>query len=170
MSTEDKVLNGVNITQLLRYIEKVRNDPTLADRNPTLVAHWVGESRSRIEFRKIVTHIGGEGELNPMMMLLSSYAACQVDLVVLHASFLGLKIKSLSVEAAGHFDVRRYLGFDDAPGPGYDKIVLTVRIRAPGATPEQVAHLRENCERSCPVGDSLAQAIPLKLEIEADSS
>src|SRR3546814_16585539 len=69
-----------------------------AERNPVLVAHWVGGSRSRVEFKDKVVHIGGDDELNPMQMFLASSAACDVDLVAMHAAFLGLKIESLRSE------------------------------------------------------------------------
>ncbi len=55
-----------------------------------MVARWVGESRSRIEFNDVVTHIGGDGELNPMQNVLASLAACDVDLVAMHATMIGL--------------------------------------------------------------------------------
>jgi hypothetical protein len=85
----------------------------------------------------------------------------------MHASFLGLRIESLSVEATGHFNVQSYLGLDGAPGPGYDAVAYTVRLSAPGVTPEQIDILRERCERSSPVGDSLTRGIPLKLQFDA---
>jgi uncharacterized OsmC-like protein len=157
-------INGVNVAEMLERKNLYQQDPTKADRNPILVAHWVGGSRSRVEFKDKVVHIGGDDELNPMQMFLASFAACDVDLVAMHASFLGLKIESLSVEATGHFNVQSYFGLE-APGSGYDEISYTVRLSAPDATPEQIAHLRERCERSSPVGDSLTRAIPLKLEI-----
>lgn len=160
-------INGVNVTELLEFKDIVVQDSTKAERNPALVAHWVGGSRSRVEFKDKVVHIGGDDELNPMQMLLATLAACDVDLVAMHASFLGLKIESLSVEATGHFNVQSYLGLEGAAGSGYDSISYTVRISVPGASPEQIAHLRERCERSSPVGDSLARAIPLRLEFEA---
>jgi len=47
---------------------------------------------------------------------------------------------------------------------GYDEISYTVRLSAPDATPEQIAYLREKCERSSPVGDSLVRSIPLRLD------
>jgi hypothetical protein len=72
-----------------------------------------------------------------------------VDLVAMHDAFLGIQIERLSVEATGHFNVRSYLGLEGAPGSGYDRISYTVRISAPGATPAQIAYLRECCERSC---------------------
>jgi len=161
-------INGVNVTETLKFKNVCRQDPAKADRHPVLVAHWVGGSRSRVEFKDKVVHIGGDDELNSMQMLLAALAACDVDLVAMHASLLGLKIESLSVEATGHFNVQSYLGLDSAPGSGYDAIAYTVRLSAPGVTPEQIALLRERCERSSPVGDSLTRAIPLKLEFEAD--
>jgi len=162
-------INSVNVTELLEFKEMVKQDPTKAERNPALVAHWIGGSRSRVEFKGMTVHLGGDDELNPMQMLLATLAACDVDLVAMHASFLGLTIESLSVEAIGHFNVQSYLGLEGASGSGYDAIAYTVRLSVPGATPEQLAHLRERCERSSPVGDSLARAISLKLEFEASA-
>ena len=128
---------GINVDGILQFKEAVKEDPTRADRDPTMVAHWVGGDRSRIEFGDKIAYLSGEGELNPMQMLLGTLAACDVDLVAMHASILGLKIESLSVEVTGHFNVQSYLGLEDAPGSGYDQISYTVRIDAPGATPEQ---------------------------------
>ncbi|MBK6431220.1 OsmC family protein, partial [Candidatus Amarolinea dominans] len=164
---ENTPINGVQVGELVEFRNMCARDPEKADRSPTLVAHWVGGSRSRIEFRGMTVHLGGDDEFNPMQMFLATLAACDVDLVAMHASFLGLQIESLAVEATGHFNVRSYLGLEDAPGPGYDGISYTVRISVPGATPAQIAYLRQRCERSSPVGDSMARAIPLQLEFVA---
>jgi uncharacterized OsmC-like protein len=161
-------INGINVTEMLEFKDRVVQDSAKADRNPALVAHWVGGSRSRVEFKDKVVHIGGDDELNPMQMFLATLAACDVDLVAMHASFLGLKIEKLSVEATGHFNVQSYLGLDNAPGSGYDAIAYTVRLSVPDITAEQIAHLRERCVLSSPVGDSLTRAIPLKLEFVAN--
>ena len=162
-------INNVNVAQLLQFKESVKQDPTQADRNPTVIAHWEGGSRSRIEFNNLVTYLGGDEELNPMQMLLASLAACDVDLIAMHASFLGLKIESLSIEATGHFNVQSYLGLENAPGAGYDAINYTVHLHIPDATPEQITYLRDRCERSSPVGDSLTRIIPLNLELEVET-
>ncbi|MFQ5944505.1 MAG: OsmC family protein [Anaerolineales bacterium] len=161
------VNEGINVEALLQFRDKVKEDPAQADRSPRIVAHWIGGSRSRVEFGDVVTYIGGDAELNPMQMLLASLAACDVDLIAMHASFLGLKVGSLSVEADGHFNVQSYLGIDDTPGSGYDRMAYTVRLSVPGATPEQLDYLRKRCETSSPVGDSLARPIELKFEFDA---
>ena len=162
-------INGVNVTKKLEFKALVMKDPSKADHNTTLVAHWVGGSRSRVELKDKVVHLGGPGEFDPMQMLLATLAACDVDLMAIHASFLGLKIESLSVEAAGHFNVQSYLGLEGAPASAYDAISYIVRVSVPSATPQQIAYLRERCERSSPVRDSLSRAIPLKMEFKANS-
>ncbi|MBT2523044.1 OsmC family protein [Arthrobacter sp. ISL-28] len=120
-----------------------------------------------MEFEEKTLHIGGDGEFNAMQALLGALAACDVDLITLHAALLGLEVKDLRVEATGHFNVRAYLGLE-APGSGYTGISYKIILNAPGADDEQIRSLRERVERSSPVGDSLARSIPLTIEFSTD--
>ena len=158
------IVNAIDQGPLFAFKNEVEEDSTRADRWPAVVAQWVSDSRSRVEFGDVVTHIGGDGELNSMQMALAAFAACDVDVVAMHATMIGLEIKSLSIEASGHFNVQSYMGLDGKPGSGYDRISYKVRLDAPEATPEQIEYLRERCERSSPVGDTLSTSIPLELE------
>lgn len=165
MNEKDSNLNkGIDVEPLMDFIEKVREDASQADRDPMVVAEWVGSDQSKITMDGIETFLGGEGYLNPMRMLLACFAACDVDLIAMHASFLGIKIEKLSVEATGHFNVQSYLGLEDKPGSGYEEISYTVRINAPDITQDQINFLIERCEKSSPVGDSLSRPIPMKLD------
>jgi uncharacterized OsmC-like protein len=146
------------------FKDQVEEDSTRADRWPTVIAEWDGKSASRIQFEDKVAHIGGRGELNPMQFLLAALAACDVDLVAMHATMIGLEVNSLRVEASGHFNVQSYIGLEDKPGAGYDQISYKVVLDAPEATPEQIAYLTERCERSSPVGDTLARKVAMTLE------
>lgn len=130
----------------------------------TTAAHWVGESRARVELGDKVVHIGGDNEFSAMQLLLASLAACDVEVITTHASLLGIIIEDLTIEARGRFNIQRLLGITPAPSPGYDQISYTVKLRAPGATDQQIALLKEMCERASPVGDSLARPIPITLE------
>lgn len=150
--------------EYLAFKETVAQDPKAADRWPTVIAEWVGGSRSRIQFGDTTTHIGGDDELNSMQFVLAALAACDVDLVAMHATMIGLEINSLRVEASGHFNVGSYIGVDDRPGSGYDEISYKVIIDAPDATPEQVQYLIERCEKSSPVGDTLTRNVEMTLE------
>lgn len=162
-------INGINVAKMTEFRRLCGQDASKADHNPTMVAQWVGGSRSQVQFRDKIVHIGGPGNFDAMQMLLASLAACDIDLVAVHAAFLGLKVESLTVEVSGHFNLRAYLGLESASGSGYDAVAYTVNLSAPGATTEQIAYLRERCERSSPVGDSLARAIPVKLHFTAST-
>ncbi len=163
-----ETINGYNVRALRERRERIARDASLTERNPELVARWVGESRARVEFKDIVTHMGGESELNAMQSVLAALAACDIEVITHGAALAGIQIEDLSIEARGHFNVRALWGFEDAPGAGYDQISYKVRVRAPGATPEQLAQLRERCERSSPVGDTLTRRVPLILEFVSE--
>ena len=158
------IVNDMKQETLFSFKDTVEADSTKADRWPTVVAHWDGKSASRIEFEDKEAHIGGRGELNPMQFVLAALAACDVDLVAMHATMIGLEVDSLRVEASGHFNVQSYIGLENTPGSGYDQISYKVILDAPDATPEQIAYLAERCEKSSPVGDTLARNVSMTLE------
>ncbi len=158
------IVNDMKQETLFSFKDTVEADSTKADRWPTVVAHWDGKAASRIEFEDKEAHIGGRGELNPMQFVLAAFAACDVDLVAMHATMIGLEVDSLSVEASGHFNVQSYIGLENKPGSGYDQISYKVILDAPDATSEQIDYLIERCERSSPVGDTLARSVAMTLE------
>lgn len=160
------VINGMDVAEVAAFQDAVRSDASAADRRPTVVARWVGGSRSEVRCDGVVTHLGGEGELNPMRMLLGCLAACDVDLIAMHASLMGIPIAELAVEARGHFNVQRYMGLESEVAPGYQEVDYVVRIRAPAASAEQIARLRSLCEHGSPVGDTLERPVRVSLSFE----
>ena len=158
------IVNDMKQETLFSFRDTVEADSTKAERWPTVVAHWDGKAASRIQFKDMEAHIGGRGELNPMQFVLAALAACDVDLVAMHATMTGLEVDSLRVEASGHFNVQSYIGLEDKPGSGYDQISYKVILDAPDATEEQIAYLVERCEQSSPVGDTLARNVSMTLE------
>jgi uncharacterized OsmC-like protein len=169
-SGEVPVINGMNRDAVLGWKESVAADPEKADRWPTVIAEWLGGSRSQITYQGMTTHIGGDGELNPMQFVLAALAACDVDLIAMHASMIDLEIRNLHVEVSGHFNVQSYAGVDGTPGSGYDQVSYKVVLDAPDATPDQIAYLTERCERSSPVGDTLARQVVMTLEFTAEGT
>lgn len=159
--------HGVDIDKILTVREEIKQDPSKADRNKSLTAEWIGRFRSKIKFADTGQEVclGGKDEPNAMQMLLATLAACDVDLIAMHASRLGLEIESLSVAVSGHYNITSYVGIESTEGSGYDRISYTIHVAVPRATSEQIAYLRERCSRSSPVGDSLSRAIPLHLNL-----
>jgi hypothetical protein len=102
-STHTANLNQVDVMQVRAFIDRVGATPELAHRDPHVIARWVGGSRAKVTFGAASMYLGGDGDLNPMQALLGSLAACDVDLVAMHASLLDIEITELWVEAGGHF-------------------------------------------------------------------
>lgn len=160
-------VNGINVEDLKGYVDRIRQDRSVADRDPLVVAHWEGASRARVETdgRKGF-YLGGDEDFSAMQAILGALAACDVEVVATHAALIGLEIEDLRVEARGHFNVASLLGVDSPTDAAYESISYKVVIDAPDASENQIAHLKQACERFSPVGDSLRKAIPLTLEFE----
>src|SRR5688572_8989615 len=106
-------INGIDVEPLLRLKTKALEDPSRADRKPSVIAHWVDGDLARIEQNGMATYLGGDGNLNPMGMLLGVLAACDIVVIAMHCSFWGVKIESLSIEATGEYNSRSLLGIPD---------------------------------------------------------
>jgi uncharacterized OsmC-like protein len=162
-------LNGIDVDQLRDYVSQVARDPARADRDPVVIARWVGNDESEVTMADggTTVRMGGSTGPSAMRMLLMSMAACDVDLIANRASLMGVEIDDLSVEARGHFNVQRYLGLDSPSGPGYERVSYTVRLKTRNATPEQLIALRQACADASPVGDTLQRKVAVDFEFEA---
>ncbi|MDP8904293.1 MAG: OsmC family protein [Chloroflexota bacterium] len=160
--------NGVEVAELQEYIDSVRADPTRADRDPVVIARWVGGTRAEVvsSLGGPPVYMGGDEDPSAMGMLLRALAACDVEVVVNRAALLGVEIAELTVEARGHFNVQRYLGLPADDGPGYQRVSYTIRLRTRGASEEQLAEIRRACELGSPVGDTLARSVALTAEFD----
>jgi uncharacterized OsmC-like protein len=156
----------VDADQTRTYIARVRAAPQMMDREPRVVARWIGDARSKVTFGDAAVYLGGDGDLNPMQAVLGAFAACDVDLLAMHAALLGVRVDELWIEASGPFHVARYLGLDSAQPPGYRHIDYTVHLRVRDATDEQLDRLRQLCETGSPVGDSLNRPVKTRLTID----
>lgn len=161
------IINGVDVEKLKQTISDAK-DASTTERNPKIVAHWLGASETRVEFGDISIKIGGEGEMRAMQVLLASLAACDVDVVAMNATLMGINIDELWIEATGHFNTQSFYGIENAAGPGYDNISYTVHIKAPDVTPAQIEQLKKKCQKTSPVGDTLTKSIPLIFEIKTE--
>lgn len=163
-------VNGIDVEGLRDYVEGIRRDPSKADRDPVVVAHWEGKGRARVETdgRKGF-YLGGDEDLSAMQAVLGALAACDVEVVATHAALIGLEIDDLHTEASGHFNIASLLGIESPTDAAYDSISYKVVIDAPDASEDQIAQLRRACENYSPVGDSLRKALPLKLEFESST-
>jgi uncharacterized OsmC-like protein len=158
----------MNVDELREYIDAVTADAARADRDPTVVARWVGGTRAEVvsTIGGPPVYMGGDDDPSAMGILLRALAACDIEVVVTRATLLGIEIEDLTIEAKGYFNVARYLGVDARPGAGYQRASYTVHLKTKGgATPEQVAELNAALEAS-PVGDTFERNVPVTYELD----
>ena len=161
------IINAIDIDQLAEMQAKLKSDHSIGDKQPQVVARWIGGGSTEVVMgdRKMI--VGGPGNLNAVGALLGSLGACDIDVILMHAALHGLVIEEVRMEVSGKFNTAGFYGAADE-GSGYEQIESKIFIKAPGASAEQVANLKERCERHSPVGDSLSRTVPLTVSIHLE--
>jgi uncharacterized OsmC-like protein len=165
-----RVVNGIDVDGLREYIDGCRVDQSRADRNPEVVARWVGGARAEVTSTVggPPVYMGGDDDPSAMGMLLRAMAACDVEVVVNKAALLGVDIEELSVTARGYFNVRRFLGLEADSDSGYQYVDYSIRLRTRGATGDQLAEIRRACEHGSPVADTLSRHVRLRPQFDLE--
>lgn len=104
---------------------------------------------------------GTDTGMNPVEAVLGALGACQSIVARVYAKKFNIRLDDFWVEVEGDLDLDGF--FDKADvRPGYSDIRYTFHIKT-DAPREQVEEFVEYLERKCPVGDTLANAVNLKL-------
>jgi len=90
-------------------------------------------------------------------LLLGALAACAQLTCQLVATAMGIQFEEIRVEVDGEMDLRGTLGIAKDVPVGFQDIHARFEIRAPEATAEQLALLKEKTEQYCVVLQTLKQ-------------
>jgi uncharacterized OsmC-like protein len=156
-------INRMDMEELHRDVSMFKENPEKCNIVRTMTAEWDGGTRARIAGRNKVLHIGGPEDFGAMSVALASFLACELDVIVTHATLRGIELEKLAIEGTGRFNLARYMGVAGEPRPGYESVDYTVRIKAKNATPEEVRDLVGLCETASPVGDTLMRPVKVAL-------
>lgn len=122
------------------------------------------ESSSR-NFKVILDEpksLGGTDKgMNPVELVLCALGGCQGIVAKAYAKHKGIDLKDFWVELEGDLDVRGFKG-DPNVRPGFQEIRFKMHMKT-DASPEQAKEFAKFIENTCPVGDSLANGVSLKL-------
>jgi len=108
------------------------------------------------------TSLGGtDTGMNPVEALLASLGACQSIVARIYAPKFGVKLDDFYVEVEGDIDLDGFFNKSDVR-PGYSDIRYSFHIKtnSPREKVEEFVHFLES---KCPVGDTLANPVNLKL-------
>ena len=106
--------------------------------------------------------LGGTDEgMNPVELLLNALGACQAIVARIYAEKFDVEFTDLWLEITGELDTDGFLLKSDVR-PGFQNITYDFHIET-DAPREKVVKFVEFIEKTCPVGDTIVNAAPVKL-------
>lgn len=105
---------------------------------------------------------GTDTGMNPVEALLASLGACQAIVARVYAPKFDVKLNDFRVEVEGDIDLD---GFFDRSSvrPGYSDIRYTFYVKT-SSPQDKVEEFVQFLESKCPVGDTIANPVNLKLD------
>ena len=166
-TTAPRVVNGINVNDVLALIEGVKHDPAKGNTQWRVTTVWQGQTRSRSQVEGFA--IGGQKvprefsididepyELggsncfaNPQEHLLAALNACMMLGYAAQCAVRGITLEKLEIETHGEIDLRGFLGIDEAVPPGYDNLSYVIRINGNG-TEDQFAEIHKTVMATSP--------------------
>ncbi|MEC0232431.1 OsmC family protein [Paenibacillus alba] len=104
---------------------------------------------------------GTDTGMNPVEALLGSLGACQSIVARVYAKKFNIHLEDFRVEIEGDLDLDGFFKKSDVR-PGYSDIRYTFHIKT-DAPKEKVEEFVKFLEETCPVGDTIANLVNLKL-------
>lgn len=104
---------------------------------------------------------GTDTGMNPVELLLSALGACQAIVARVYAKKFNIEFDNLWIELEGDLDTDGFLNKSDVR-PGYSDIRYSIHIET-DAPKEKVDEFVAFIETKCPVGDTIANPVNLKL-------
>jgi uncharacterized OsmC-like protein len=177
-----KVVNGVNVENLMQSIEAFKQQPALGKFQFRATNKWItgAHNQSRIkgfygagqeDTQRTQTFVldadepavlhGGDRGASAGEFVLHALAACVTTSMVYHAAARGIRIEELESRLEGDVDVRGFTGVDPNVRKGFQNIRVTVRCKS-DATAEQLAEL----SKFSPIWDTIANPVPVTVRVE----
>jgi uncharacterized OsmC-like protein len=181
------VRNGIDVGGLVETIDAIKAKPELASFTFRARTSW-NEGTSSTAAIGSFLHAGEEdatreqpftleGDEPPVLLghnkgpnavelLLAALGFCYSVGYVANAAAQGIEIEEMSYEIEGDIDVRNFLGISGEARPGFSAIRARARVKASGASQQELEELCTYVQDTSPVKDVLANPVPVETTIE----
>jgi len=183
--TQEKTVNGVNVTQLFNTIDAGKQSPVVGKFVFRARNRWVGGGLNRTTVKDFhgsqSDHdhaqpfeldadeppllLGADKGPNPVEYALTALAACVTTSIVYHAAAKGIKLNSVESRLEGDIDLQGFLGLSQAVPKGYKEIRMFFKIDA-DAPDERIEEILKLGPTFSPVFDTITRAVPVKVSLE----
>ncbi|WP_409409496.1 OsmC family protein [Acidithiobacillus ferriphilus] len=176
-------LNGVDINQLGKTVQAVKDNTALAKCQFRTTTQWISgahaqthvqgfyglgqeyHSRSTpfiIESDEPTALMGTNKGANPVELLLTGLAACITVGLVYNAAARGISLDELKIEISGEIDLQGFMGLSESVRPGFNDISVYCHLKS--ASPDSdLLDLIEYVKRVSPVHNTISQPTPVEV-------
>ena len=183
--TEQKTLNGVNVSQLFSTIDLIKQNPEVAKfkfrarnkwmqgtRNRATVNGFYGalkEDTSRdpmiFDLDEPPVLLGKNQGVNPVEYLLVALSGCLTTSMIAHAAARGIEIKGVQSRYEGDLDLRGFLGISEDVQVGFQKIRVYFKIEG-HLSEQQKEELIRMAMKYSPVCNTITRSAPVSVHLE----
>lgn len=181
--TAPNTVNGLDVSVAMATISAIKDDPSLGrfqfrarnvwingGENKSTIRDFYGAGREDTSRSMSFEFINGEPPVllgnnegaNPVEFLLHALAGCVTTTFVLHAMARGIEIHELWTELKGDLDVQGLLGLDEAVSPGYEKIMISMHVKA-DCPDEELRDLLAYAQAHSPVCNTVCRPVPVEI-------
>lgn len=184
MATEAQTVNGVDVQRLVKTIEAVKENPSLARFQFRSRSRWEDGARSTTtidsfygtntehEHARTHTLYGDEPEIllgqdsapNAVETVLAALASCLAVGYAYNAAAQGIEIEDLTLQLEGDLDLHAFLGLRDTTRPGFEEIRVSYQVKS-SANRDQLVELCAYVQRTSPVLDIIANQVPVSVSL-----
>ncbi len=182
-TTQTKIVNGVNVTQLFDTIENIKENGEIAKFNfraqnkwkggtvnQTTISDYSGACQTFTRNKPYVfvkdeppVLLGNDTGANPVEYLLAGLAGCITTSLVAHAAARGIKIDSIESTLEGDIDLHGLLQLDDT-NPGYQGINISFKIES-DASEETLEELIKLARKASPVVNTVSRPTQVNVKL-----
>ncbi len=176
----NKMINGVDVTQLGETIQAIQNQPELASFKFRAKNEWRGGSQNRTTVKDFygtcqeISHtqpfefnadeppvlLGKDEGANPVEYLLTALSSCMTTSLAYHAAAQGIEIEGIESNYEGDLDAQGFLDLDPKVRNGFREIRAQFKVKSE-ADREKLAELI----KKSPVFDIVTNPTPVKLSV-----
>jgi len=181
----EKIVNGVNVSQLLSTVEEIKKNPELAKFKFRASNRWLGGTHNQATIKDFYgalqedtsrspaiydldeppVLLGENRGSNPVEYLLVALSGCLTTSLVAHAAARGIIIRDLESRYEGDLDLRGFLGLSEEVEVGYQKIRVFFRIGG-DLTEKQKEELIQMAQKFSPVFNTVTKKTPVSVHLE----
>lgn len=183
--TDNKILNGVKVTELFNTIEAIKGNPDIAKFKFRTTNSWINGTHSRATIRDFYgalkeddsrapmdydmdeppVLLGNNEGRNPVEYLLVALSGCLTTSLVAHASAKGISIKGVQSRYEGDIDLRGFLGISEDVPVGYQNIRVYFKIDA-DVSDEQKEEMVRMAQKYSPVFYTITKSAPVSVYLD----